>query len=84
MVVNRGTLWYVCKMAKSKKAPKHAAQQRYDADKTAKGEHVQINLKLKTKADVSMMQRLRARFEGEKDTAIARKALRELAAKANK
>lgn len=69
---------------KSKKPAKHAAQQRYDAEKTAAGEHIQINTKLKTKADVSMMKRLRERFEGEADSAIARKALRELDAKANK
>ena len=68
---------------KAKKPSKHAAQQRYDAKQTAAGEHVQINLKLKTKADVEMMKLLRERFEGDKDTAIARRALRELAAKRN-
>lgn len=67
----------------AKKKTKHAAQQRYDAAKTEAGEHIQINLKLKTAADVKMIKGLRERFPEQKDTAIARLALRELAKKRN-
>ena len=70
-------------MTKAPKKTKHAAQQRYDAEKTKAGEHVQINTKLKTAADLAMMEKLRARFEGQKDTAIVRIALKELATKKN-
>lgn len=71
-------------MSKPKKKTKHAAQQRYDAEKTAAGAHVQVNVKFKTAADVAMFQRLRDRFEGESDSAIVRKAVKELDAKRNK
>lgn len=67
----------------AKKKTRHAAQQRYDAAKTQAGEHIQINLKLKTAADVKMIKSLRERFPEEKDTAITRIALRELAKKRN-
>lgn len=67
----------------AKKKTTHAAQQRYDAAKTQAGEHIQINLKLKTAADVKMLKGLRERFPDDKDTAIARIALRELAKKRN-
>lgn len=67
-----------------KKPTKHAAQQRYDAEKTAAGAHIQVNVKFKAKADVKMFEKLRKRFEGESDSGIVRKAVRELAAKSNK
>jgi len=82
VLVNRGTLCYVNGMAKKK--TKHAAQQRYDAAKTEAGQHIQINLKLKTAADVKMFQKLRERFEGETDSGIVRLAVKKLAEKSNK
>lgn len=69
-------------MTKPKKPTKHAAQQRYDADKTKAGEHVQANVKFKTEADVAMVARLRARF-GKPLPTIIRMALRELDVKKN-
>lgn len=54
------------------------AQANYEAAKLEAGEHVQINVKLKTADDVKMIQRLRRRFPGESDPGIARTALRDL------
>jgi hypothetical protein len=54
------------------------AQAKYEAAKLDAGEHVQINVKLKTPADVKMIERLRKRFPDESDPGIARTALREL------
>ncbi len=63
-------------MGKAKKPTKHAAQQRYEAKKVAEGAHIQFNVKMKTAADLKMMERLRKRFENERDPGIARLALR--------
>lgn len=70
-------------MGKAKKPTKHAAQQRYEAKKVAEGAHVQFNVKIKTAADLKMMERLRERFPDEKDPGIARIALRLLDKKRN-
>lgn len=53
-----------------------ASQRRYEAAKLDAGEHVQINVKLKTAADVEMIARLRERFPNDADPSIARRALR--------
>ena len=71
-------------MSKPKKKTKHEPQARYQAKKEAEGAYVQVNVKFKTAADVAMFQRLRDRFEGESDSAIVRKAVKELDAKRNK
>ena len=68
---------------KSVSKSKHAAQQRYDAEKTAAGEHMQFNVKIKTESDMKMMARLKKRFPKERPPGIARIALRELDAKRN-
>jgi hypothetical protein len=65
-------------MTKAPKKTKHAAKQRYDAKKTAAGEHVQINVKFKSAADVKMFKQLRDRFEGESDSGIVRMAVKKL------
>lgn len=54
------------------------AQAKYEAAKLDAGEHVQINVKLKTPADIKMIERLRKRFADESDPGIARHALRAL------
>lgn len=55
-----------------------ASQRRYEAAKLDAGEHVQINVKLKTAADVAMIGRLRKQFPDDADPSIARHALRVL------
>lgn len=67
----------------AKKKTKHAAQQRYAADKAAAGEHIQINTKFKTAPDVAMVKTLRERFPDKKDPAIVRIAMKLLAAQKN-
>lgn len=57
------------------------SQAAYEAEKLAAGEHIQINVKLKAAKDVAGFQGLRERFPDMTDTAIARLAIRELAAK---
>lgn len=54
------------------------AQNKYEAAKLDAGAHVQINVKLKTAADVEMINRLRQRFPDDADPSIARRALREM------
>lgn len=54
------------------------AQAKYEAAKLDAGAHVQINVKLKTIADVEMIGRLRERFPGDADPSITRRALRAL------
>lgn len=71
-------------MTKKPRNPKFEPQARYQAKKEAEGAYVQVNVKFKTAADVKMFERLRERFEGESDSAIVRKAVKELAAKGNK
>lgn len=72
-------------MTKAPKKPaKHAAQQRYEAKKTAEGAHVQVNIKFKSAADVKMFEKLRARFEGVSDSGIVRIAVKKLSEKSNK
>lgn len=70
-------------MTKAPKKAKHAAKQRYDAKKTAAGEHVQINVKFKSAADVRMFKELRERFEGIPDSGIVRMAVKKLAEQKN-
>ncbi len=60
------------------------AQQRYEADKVAAGEHVQINLKFKTPDDVKMFAKLRGRFPDLTPAGIVRMAVKELAKKGNR
>jgi len=52
------------------------AQAKYEAAKLDAGTHIQINVKLKTAADVEMIARLRQRFPNDADPSIARRALR--------
>ncbi len=47
------------------------------------GEHIQVSLKLKAKADVDLFQALRRRFPDLTDTGIVRLAVRELSGKRN-
>ncbi len=68
-------------MAKTKRTE---AQIEAEAAYAAKHEIIQINLKMKAKADVKMFKGLRKRFPGMKDSAIARLAVKELAEKTNK
>lgn len=73
---------YAGDMAKKKTARTEAqiaAEERYAASR----EIIQVNIKFKSAADVKMFKRLRARFEDERDSAIVRKAVKELAAKRN-
>lgn len=60
-----------------------AAEANYEAVKKAAGEWVQVNVRLKAKADVAMMQALRERFPDMTDAAIAKMALKLLAGKKN-
>lgn len=71
-------------MAKKSKRPRTEAQIAAEQAYSAAHEIIQVNLKFKTKADVAMFKKLRARFDGEADSAIVRKAVKELAAKSNK
>lgn len=48
-------------MARRTDAQKRA-QNKYEAEKSAEGEHVQINLKLKTKEDLSDLAKIEAIF----------------------
>lgn len=57
-----------------------AAEEAY----AAKHEIIQVNVKWKAKADVKMFKALRKRFPDDTDSAIVRKAVKELAAKGNK
>ncbi len=60
-LVNKDILWYCRKMAKRTDAEKRA-QNKYEAGKSAEGEHVQINLKLKTSEDLSNLAKIEALF----------------------
>lgn len=60
-LVNKDILWYCRKMAKRTDAEKRA-QNKYEAGKSADGEHVQINLKLKTSEDLSNLAKIEALF----------------------
>lgn len=71
-------------MTRKRTAADKANQGAYEARKLAAGEHIQINVKLKAAADVADMEALRGRFDKMTDAGIARLALRELAAKANR
>lgn len=60
------------------------AQAGYEARKRAAGAHVQWNMRLKTEADLALIDELQARFPDLTLPALTRLALRELAAKRNK
>lgn len=72
-----------CGMTKKPRNPKYEPQAKYQAKKEAEGAYVQINVKLKTAADLKMWERLRSRFEDESPSGIARMGLRELDKKRN-
>lgn len=69
-------------MAKAKR-PRTDAQAEAEARYAAKTEIIQVNVKWKSAADVKMFKALRARFDGESDSAIVRAAVKELARKKN-
>lgn len=71
-------------MTKRKRTDAQAtAEANYEAVKKAAGEWVQVNVRLKAKSDVAMMQALRERFPDMTDAAIAKMALKLLAGKKN-
>ena len=73
-------------MTKKKSAPKRPrtdAQIAAEAAYAAAHEVVQVNVKFKAAADVKMFKQLRARFDGESDSAIVRLAVKKLAASKN-
>lgn len=65
------------------KRPRTQAQIDAEAAYAAEREIIQINLKMKAKADVKMWKKLRKRFPGETDPAIARMAIKKLADEGN-
>lgn len=72
-------------MAKAaKKSGKYARQRDYQAAQRAAGAQVKITVDLKTDADVAAFAALKARFPDLTNAAIAKLALRELAAKKNR
>ena len=71
-------------MSKAKaKRPRTEAQIAAEEAYAAKREIIQVNIKFKSAADVKMFKKLRARFEGESDSAIIRTAVKRLAATKN-
>lgn len=69
-------------MAKAKRA-RTEAQIKAEEAYAASREIIQVNIKFKAVADVSMMKKLRKRFPDETDSAIIRMAVKKLADKAN-
>lgn len=68
----------------AKRAPSlKKAQGKYEREMLQAGEHIQVSLKLKAKADVDLFQALRRRFPDLTDTGIVRLAVRELSGKRN-
>lgn len=68
----------------SKPAEKYARQRAYTDAQRAAGEQVKLTVDLKAEADVAAFRALQARFPDLSNAAIAKLALRELAAKKNK
>lgn len=69
-------------MGKSKR-PRTEAQIAAEEAYAAKHEIIQINIKMKAKADVKMWKKLRKRFPDEKDSGIARLAIKKLVEESN-
>lgn len=61
------------------KRPRTEAQIAAEAAYAAEREIIQVNIKFKSAADVKMFKKLRARFDGEADSAIIRTAVKRLA-----